>query len=73
MGHWDSAGIPDDFDGLVRMFPLPNLVLFPHVIQALHIFEPRYCDLLTESLESDHLITMALLIPGWENHYKGKP
>ncbi len=73
MGHWDSAGIPDDFDGLVRMFPLPNLVLFPHVIQALHIFEPRYCDMLTESLESDHLITMALLIPGWENHYQGKP
>jgi uncharacterized protein len=73
MGHWDSAGIPDDFNGLVRMFPLPNLVLFPHVIQALHIFEPRYCDLLTESLESDHLITMALLITGWENHYQGKP
>lgn len=73
MGHWDSAGIPDDFDGLVRMFPLPNLVLFPHVIQALHIFEPRYCDMLTESLESDHLVTMALLIPGWENHYQGKP
>jgi Lon protease-like protein len=73
MGHWDSAGIPDDFDGLVRMFPLPNLVLFPHVIQELHIFEPRYCDMLTESLESDHLITMALLIPGWENHYQGKP
>lgn len=73
MGHWDSAGIPDDFDGLVRMFSLPNLVLFPHVIQALHIFEPRYCDMLTESLESDHLVTMALLIPGWENHYQGKP
>lgn len=73
MGHWESAGIPDDFDGLVRLFPLPNLVLFPHVIQALHIFEPRYCEMLTEALESDHLITMALLVPGWENNYQGTP
>ena len=73
MGYWDSAGIPDNFDGLVRLFPLPNLVLFPHVIQALHIFEPRYCEMLSEALESDHLITMGLLIPGWENDYQGKP
>ncbi len=73
MGHWESAGIPDEFDGVVRLFPLPNLVLFPHVIQALHIFEPRYCDLLSEALESDHLITMALLVPGWESQLQGKP
>ena len=73
MGHWESAGIPADFDGVVRLFPLPNLVLFPHVIQALHIFEPRYCEMLTEALESDHLITMALLVPGWESQVQGKP
>jgi uncharacterized protein len=73
MGHWESAGIPEDFDGVVRLFPLPNLVLFPHVIQPLHIFEPRYCEMLTEALESDHLITMALLVPGWESQLQGKP
>jgi ATP-dependent Lon protease len=73
MGHWESARIPDDFDGIVRLFPLPNLVLFPHVIQALHIFEPRYCEMLSDSLESDHLITMALLIPGWESEIDRKP
>lgn len=73
MGHWENAGLPDDFDGLVRLFPLPNLVLFPHVIQALHIFEPRYCEMLSDSLESDHLITMALLSPGWETQIEGNP
>jgi uncharacterized protein len=73
MGHWENAGIPDDFDGVVRLFPLPNLVLFPHVIQALHLFEPRYCEMLSEALESDHLITMALLVPGWESQFQGKP
>ncbi len=73
MGHWESIGLPEDFDGVVRLFPLPNLVLFPHVIQALHIFEPRYCEMLSEALESDHLITLALLDPGWENQYHGQP
>lgn len=73
MGHWEDIGLPAEFDGKVRLFPLPNLVLFPHVIQALHIFEPRYCEMLSEALESDHLITMALLDRGWENHYHGQP
>jgi ATP-dependent Lon protease len=73
MGHWENIGLPEEFDGIVRLFPLPNLVLFPHVIQALHIFEPRYCEMLTEALESDHLITMALLDQGWENAYQGQP
>ncbi len=57
----------------VRLFPLPNFVLFPHVIRGLHIFEPRYCDVLQEALETDKLITMATLIPGWESTYLGSP
>ncbi|MFN5393482.1 MAG: LON peptidase substrate-binding domain-containing protein [Planctomycetota bacterium] len=73
MGHWEKLGLPTDFDGIVRLFPLPNLVMFPHVIQALHIFEPRYCEMLSEALESDHLITMAVLEPGWESHYELVP
>jgi ATP-dependent Lon protease len=73
MGHWENIGLPEEFDGTVRLFPLPNLVLFPHVIQALHIFEPRYCDMLSEALESDHLITMALLEQGWESNYNEQP
>ena len=63
----------DDFSGIVRLFPLPNLVLFPHVMQPLHIFEPRYRCLLEDALASDRLIAMALLAPGWENDYEGRP
>jgi ATP-dependent Lon protease len=61
-----SPAIPDDFEGVVRMFPLPNVVVFPHVILPLHIFEPRYCDMLEEALATDRLIAMAHLLPGWE-------
>lgn len=55
------------------MFPLPNLVLFPHVMQPLHIFEPRYRRLLEDALATDRLIAMAVLEPGWEGDYDGRP
>ncbi|MEO8268887.1 MAG: LON peptidase substrate-binding domain-containing protein [Aureliella sp.] len=65
-----SAGWPDDFSGRVRLFPLPNLVLFPHVVQPLHIFEPRYCEMLQDALAGDRLIAMVLLEQGWEHQYQ---
>src|SRR5438874_2962379 len=59
--------------GAVRLFPLPNLVMFPHVMQPLHVFEPRYCDLLDDALAGDRLIAMVLLEPGWERDYDARP
>ncbi|MBX9787441.1 MAG: LON peptidase substrate-binding domain-containing protein [Pirellulales bacterium] len=61
------------FTGRVRLFPLPNLVLFPHVLQPLHIFEPRYRQMLEEAVAADRLIAMALLAPGWEPLYDERP
>jgi ATP-dependent Lon protease len=69
----DLSFAPQDFSGKVRLFPLPNLVLFPHVMQPLHIFEPRYRFLLEDALATDRLIAMALLAPGWESDYDGRP
>lgn len=71
--YQDFSFSTDGFSGTARLFPLPNLVLFPHVMQPLHIFEPRYRDLLEASLADDRLITMALLAPGWEPDYEGRP
>ena len=68
-----SADWPQDFCGTVRLFPLPNLVLFPNVLQPLHIFEPRYCDMLAEAMSSDRLIAMAFLQQGWEHKYLQRP
>ena len=62
-----------NFSGTARLFPLPNLVLFPHVLQPLHVFEPRYRELVEEALAGDRLIAMALLAPGWEADYEGRP
>src|SRR5262249_36873339 len=62
-----------DFSGTARLFPLPNLVLFPYVIQPLHIFEPRYRRLMADALADDRLMAMALLKPGWEGDYHKRP
>ena len=64
---------PDQFSGLARVFPLPNLVMFPHVMQALHIYEPRYRAMLEEAIEDDRLIALGVLAPGWEQQYEGRP
>ena len=61
------------FHGQVRLFPLPNLVLFPHVVQGLHVFEPRYRQMLADALAGDHLIGLVLLQPGWEEEYDATP
>ncbi|MBI2477617.1 MAG: LON peptidase substrate-binding domain-containing protein [Planctomycetia bacterium] len=69
----DKARLPEDFTGKVRLFPLPNLVMFPHVVQPLHIFESRYRDMVEEALETDQLIAMAQLQPGWEADQEERP
>jgi len=69
----EDLGLPPNFSGLVRLFPLPNLVLFPGVIQGLHIFEPRYRELMKDSLAADKLIAISLLKPEWELAAEGEP
>ncbi|MGF1578662.1 MAG: LON peptidase substrate-binding domain-containing protein [Gemmataceae bacterium] len=68
----DSSPL-DDFNGIARVFPLPNLVLFPNLMQPLHIFEPRYRQMTREALDTDRLIAMALLGPDWEEEYTNTP
>jgi Lon protease-like protein len=61
------------FTGTARLFPLPNLVFFPNVLQPLHIFEPRYRQLTADALEGDRLMALVLPRPGWETTYAGSP
>lgn len=73
---WNAEDLTFDearFTGDVRLFPLPDLVMFPHVVQPLHIFEARYRDMLNDALDGDGLIAMSILAPGWEIDYEGRP
>jgi Lon protease-like protein len=73
MSEYDETFDLDSFSGVARLFPLPNLTMFPHVLQPLHIFEPRYRDLMKAALEDDQCITIVGLMPGWEADYEGRP
>jgi uncharacterized protein len=58
---------------LLPIFPLPTVVLFPGVFLPLHIFEPRYREMIADALSTDRLIGMTLLREGWEGAYDGCP
>ena len=66
------AGTPDG-EFLLPLFPLPNLVFFPNTRLPLHIFEPRYRQMITDALKNDNRIGIVLLKPGWEADYFGSP
>jgi Lon protease-like protein len=76
MKPWNAEDLDfdaDTFSGVTRLFPLPNLVLYPHVMQPLHVFEERYREMVEDALAGDKLIAMAVLEPGWENDYESRP
>jgi Lon protease-like protein len=57
----------------VPLFPLPNAVLFPGVPLPLHIFEPRYREMVRDAGRGDQLIGMVLLRGEWRKEYYASP
>jgi Lon protease-like protein len=48
----------------LKLFPLPQAVLFPGALLPLHIFEPRYRQMVDEALDSDSVFAMARPLRG---------
>jgi len=42
----------------IPIFPLSNFIIFPKTTVPLNIFEPRYIDMINDSMKSDKLIGM---------------
>ena len=63
----------ESFSGTIPLFPLPNLVFFPNSLLPLHVFEPRYRQMVEDTIDSERIIGMVLLKPGWEKSYYDKP
>ena len=63
----------EGFSGEVRLFPLPNVVVFPHSINPLRIFESRYREMFEDAINDDQLLAMATLLPGYESDYHSRP
>ena len=76
MNPWDTAELAirrHTFSDVCALFPLPNLVLYPHVMQPLHIFEERYREMLEDALAGDELIAMAAARTGLGNRLRQPP
>ncbi len=62
---------PQAFQGTTRLFPLSGVVLFPHAVLPLHIFEPRYRQMTGDALLSDKLITIVQPVQPTEETPRG--
>jgi len=68
-----STGEVKSTPQVIPIFPLPDVVFFPETFLPLHIFEPRYRQMVQDCLEGRPFIGMALLREGWESNYYGNP
>jgi uncharacterized protein len=57
----------------LAIFPLPNVQLFPHALLPLHVFEPRYRELVRDCMAGDQVMAVAALEPGFEERYHERP
>jgi Lon protease-like protein len=62
-----------DIPKIIPIFPLPDLVFFPKTYLPLHIFEPRYRQMVVDAKSGDQMIGMVLLKEGWEEEYDRNP
>lgn len=56
-----SDEFEQSFSGQVPIFPLPNVVFFPGTKLPLHIFEPRYRQMLLDVHKGEGLLSVVLL------------
>lgn len=63
----------EKFSGILPLFPLPNVVFFPGTRLPLHIFEPRYRQMLLDAHRGERLLGIVLLKDGWDKDYFGRP
>ena len=75
-GHSSGQTGPDPAAALpasIPIFPLQDIMLSPGASRPLHIFEPRYREMVADALEGDRIIGMVMLHAGYEDEYDGNP
>lgn len=57
----------------IPLFPLHNVVLFPHTRVPLRVFEPRYCQMMADALKGDRLLGMIAIRPEFVHEIAENP
>ena len=47
-----------NYPNIISVFPLSNFIIFPKTTVPLNIFEPRYIDMINDSMKSNKMIGM---------------
>lgn len=70
----ETTQIRVNFGKPFALFPLDGVVLLPHALLKLFIFEPRYRQMVAEALDSSGQIAMAVFKDDeWKHSYHGSP
>ena len=64
---------PPASQSVVPLFPLPGLFLFPGTALPLHIFEPRYRQMIEDLLDRTGRLVLGTVVPGHEHELMGAP
>ena len=70
----EENAIQVNFARPMPLFPLDSAVLLPQQVLPLHIFEPRYRQMVEHALDASGQIAMAIFEgDAWKQQYHGKP
>lgn len=70
----EQTSIHVNFGKPMPLFPLDSATLLPQQVLPLHIFEPRYRQMIDHALDSSGQIAMAVFDgDSWEAEYHGRP
>ena len=70
----DTTSIRVNFGKPMAFFPLAAVSLVPHGVVQLHIFEPRYRQMVSDALDEAGQIAMAVFDgEAWQEEYHGAP
>ncbi|QOI99468.1 MAG: LON peptidase substrate-binding domain-containing protein [Phycisphaeraceae bacterium] len=70
----DGTTISVNFSKPIPLFPLDTVALMPQQVLPLHIFEPRYRQMIEHTLDGHGLIALAVFKGSrWKQEYHGRP
>ncbi len=70
----EEHSIRVNFGSWMALFPLDRVVLLPQQVMPVHIFEPRYVQMVTHALDASGQIAMGVFAGDrWKREYHGAP
>ena len=74
LGVSDEHSIQVNFGKAMPLFPLDSVALLPQQVLPLHIFEPRYRQMIAQALDASGQIALAVFAGAdWKQNYHGRP